>query len=81
MPPTLSHNDEQEQGCVLALGHPQVFQHSVTAHSPQVTQEAVEGVCVLVNQVTQLMLQVIGVKGSGRTLGRYRWRLHPKMSS
>ena len=36
VPPILSHNDEHGQGCVLSLGHPQVFQHSVTAHSPQV---------------------------------------------
>lgn len=61
----------------LSLGHPQnLLQHSVTAHSPQVNQEAVEGVCVPGNQVIQSMLQNVGVRRSGRTQGRHSCRLH-----
>ena len=45
--PVLSYNDVYEQGCVLSPRYPQnLVQWSITAHSSQMNQEGVEGVCV-----------------------------------
>lgn len=42
----LSYNEEHGQGCVLSPGHPRnLLQHSVSTHSPQVNQEAVDSLC------------------------------------
>ena len=47
MCPVLSYNNEYEQGSVLSPRHSHnLVQQLVTAHSPQMNQDAIEGVCI-----------------------------------